>query len=176
MCNHSPEDEKKRGKSFASIEAELSTIMSIPFDDMTEEDMEILGEYEKWLKGLEADKVDQFWGFIKEQEGRSVAIKEQVRFLQKKAGAIDRNIANLKAHYLQVMQAHNKTKVQGVAYTLSVRADKVVYTRDEDAIPEKFWRIKEERSVDKMAIKKALKKGEEVPGAELMESYSLQAR
>ena len=176
MSDPTIETEKKRGISFAAIEAEMSMILSVPMDDMSEEDYERWDAYVSWLENLESEKVDRFWGFIKEQEGRSVAIKEQVRFLQKKAQAIDRNIANLKARYLQTMQAHGKTKIQGTAYSLSVRIDKVVSLSNEELIPEKFWKIKTERAVDKTAIKKAIKEGQSVPGAELVDSFSLQSR
>ena len=162
--------------SFASIQAEMSMVLATPTDDFTEEQEKLYAEYIAYLQGLEADKVDAFWGFIKEEQGRMEAIKTEARRLQARAATIQRNIDGLKWHYLHIMQANGKQKIQGAAYTLSIRADKVARVFDEAALPEKFWKEKVERSVDKAAIKAAIKAGEEVPGAELVESRSLQGR
>jgi hypothetical protein len=44
---------------------------------------------------------------------------------------------------------------------------------DEAQIPALFIKEKITKSVDKVAIKNAMKDGKEVPGAELVQSYSL---
>jgi hypothetical protein len=49
-----------------------------------------------------------------------------------------------------------------------------VLIENEQAVPKEFWRVKSETSVDKTAVRDALKSGAVVPGCSLGKSYSLQ--
>lgn len=163
--------------TFRDIQIELSNVLSVPEDEMTEEQKALKHEYIAFLKGQERDKIDDFWGFIKEEEGRAEAIKVQSEMLASKAATILKRLDDLKGLYLYVMQTNGLKKVSGNAYTLSVRTDKKVNVYDKNMVPETLMRvIPESLEVDKVAVKKALKNGENVPGCELIESYSLQGR
>jgi hypothetical protein len=74
------------------------------------------------------------------------------------------------------MQRHGLQKLAGNVYAVSIRETPVVRIEDEKAIPAEYWVEKIERSVSKTAIKDAIKAGQEVPGACMAESYSLQVR
>ncbi len=75
------------------------------------------------------------------------------------------------------MHSNALRKVQGNAYTLSVReSDAVAVPTDLTALPEIYLRRKESVEADRAAIKEALKAGQVIPGCELRKSYSLQVR
>ncbi|WP_418764426.1 siphovirus Gp157 family protein [Mailhella sp.] len=54
------------------------------------------------------------------------------------------------------------------------RAEKAI--DDQIAIPAEFWKVKEERTPDKLKIKNHINAGQVVPGCSLIPTYSLQTR
>ena len=73
-------------------------------------------------------------------------------------------------------QQHGLRKISGNVYTASVRESQAVAIEDQAAIPAEFWKVKEERSVDKVMVKNHIKAGQVVPGCSLIPTYSLQTR
>lgn len=160
--------------TFADIQAELAMVLSIPEEELTEEQKALLPEYIAFLKGQERDKIDAFWSFIKEEEGRAESVKALSKRLASKAATIQKRLDDLRGLYLHIMRSNGLKKVSGNAYTLSIRTDKKVDVFDQNLVPEEFLRvIPESREVDKNAAKTALKEGRDVPGCTLVESYSL---
>ena len=74
------------------------------------------------------------------------------------------------------MQQHGVRKISGKVYTASVRESQAVAIENQAVIPAEFWKIKEERSVDKVMVKNSIKAGIEVPGCSLIPTYSLLTR
>jgi hypothetical protein len=72
------------------------------------------------------------------------------------------------------MQRNGLQKVRGQIYALSVRATDIVSITNQDALPEQYIRVKTTVEPDKTALKAALKEGQEIPGAALSKSFSLQ--
>ena len=85
------------------------------------------------------------------------------------------NEEKLKERYLGVMQGNALKKVKGDIFTLSIRKSEAADAPDARAVPEEYWTIKEP-TVNKLAVKAALKEGKEVPGARLVQRESLQIR
>lgn len=161
--------------SFAEIQFELASVLAVPEEELTEDQKALLPGYIDFLKGQERDKIDAFWAFIKEEEGRADAIKAESKRLASKAATIQNRLSYLRGLYLHVMRSNGLKKVSGNAYTLSVRTAKKVDVFDQNIVPEEFLRIiPESREVDKNAAKAALKEGRDVPGCALIETYSLQ--
>jgi hypothetical protein len=102
----------------------------------------------------------EFMGNLNAQNNR---IEEEIRRLQM-----------LKRKNTQLLEFLQKGLVQAVnefgtirtgTYTIGVRQSDECVIEDTDRIPEKFKTVKMEVQVDKMAVKKAIKSGEQVPGA-----------
>ena len=74
------------------------------------------------------------------------------------------------------MQSNGLKKVQGGAYTLSIREADSVDVTDVSALPDMYIRRKESVEPDKTVLKEALKGGLEIPGATLVKTSSLQIR
>lgn len=162
--------------SFAAIQEEISSMLSIPDEDLTSEQRAAMDAYLDELAGQEADKVDAFGGFIRMEEARAEACRKESQRLASKAKTAEGRIAYLKHLYLCTMQSAGLKKVPGSVYTLSIReADKVDVTNLAD-LPELYVRRKETVEPDKVMLKEALKGGIEIPGATLVKTQSLQIR
>jgi hypothetical protein len=160
--------------SFAEIEREIRNILSIPDEELTDEQLQAFEEYAEMLAGQEEDKVDGFVAFIRSEDARADFLREEAKRLTNAARCIESKLARLKTHYQYTMQSHGLKRVNGKAYSVSLRATPIVLIENEQAVPKEFWRVKSETSVDKTAVRDALKSGAVVPGCSLGKSYSLQ--
>lgn len=163
--------------TFRQIQGEISAMLDVPDAELTPEQKAEMDAYLAELGQQEADKVDAFAQFLRLETARMEALKEEARRLSGRARTIESRLSWLKAEYLGIMQYHGLQKVQGNAYTLSTRKSSVVVVpADISGLPEIFLRRKETVEADKAVIKDALKAGQDVPGCELRDSYSLQVK
>ena len=160
----------------SDIEMEINTVLDVEESELTEEQLIALDGYLEELAGQEADKIDGFAQFCRLQSERISALEAESKRLARRAKSLERGMDYLKSNYLYTMQEHGLQKLNGNVYAVSIRKTPVVRIEDEKAIPATFWTEKVVRSVSKTAIKDALKQGQEVPGACMVESYSLQVR
>lgn len=117
------------------------------------------------------DKADNYAKLIKNQESDSKGIAEEIKRLQARKQAIDNNVKNMKLSLQNAMNEIGKTKFKTELFSFNIQNNPVrVGIVDEDLIPDEFKKIKIE--YDKTAIKKA----ENVPGVELVQSESLRIR
>ena len=162
--------------TFDHIEEELSAMLSISEEELTDEQRMNLEAYLDELGQQEADKIDRFCQFIRIETERAEAIKAESKRLARKAQTAQNRLDYIRARYLTIMQQHGLRKVSGNVYTASVRESQAVAIEDQNAIPAEFWKVKEERTVDKVMVKNHIKAGQVVPGCSLIPTYSLQTR
>ena len=162
--------------TFDHIEEELSAMLSIPDEELTEEQKLDLEHYLDELAGQEADKIDRFCQFVRIESERADAIKAESKRLARKAQTAQNRLDYIRARYLTIMQQHGVRKVSGKVYTASVRESQAVAIEDQAVIPAEFWKVKEERTVDKVMVKNHIKAGQVVPGCSLIPTYSLLTR
>lgn len=166
--------------TFENIQEEIASMLSIPDEELSEEQRAAMNEYLDMLGTQEAGKVDAFAQFLRIQSAHAKACKDESQRLATKARTAEKRIDWIKGKYLATMQEYGLKKIQGNSYTLSVRQSEVVVVPAdlsalEENSPELIRRI-EKIEPDKVAIKAALKAGKEVPGCQLQPSYSLQVR
>jgi len=161
---------------FSDICDEISAMLSIPDEDLTDEQRAAMDAYLNELAGQEADKVDAFGQFLRLETARVKAMREESQRLASRARAAETRLSWLKNRYLDTMQAYGLRKVRGDAYTLSVRETDTVDVTDLSALPELFLRRKETVEPDKAVLRESLKAGADVPGARLVKTQSLQVR
>ena len=159
--------------TFSQIQDEIRNMLDVPDDELTDEQREVMCSYLDELGGQEADKVDAFGSFIRLEAARAEALKVEAARLASKARTAANRISFLKSRYLDAMQRNGLQNVRGQVYALSVRATDVVTITNEVMLPKQYVVEKTTIMPDKMAIKDALKKGEDIPGAILDKSYSL---
>lgn len=117
------------------------------------------------------EKADNYAKLIKNQESDSKGIADEIKRLQARKQAKDNNIKNMKLSLQNAMNEIGKTKFKTELFSFNIQNNPVkVDIVDEDLIPDEFKKIKIE--YDKTAIKKA----ENVPGVELIQSESLRIR
>ena len=162
--------------TFDHIEEELSAMLSIPDEELTEEQKLYLEQYLDELGQQEADKIDRFCQFVRIETERAEAIKAESKRLARKAQTAQNRLDYIRARYLTIMQQHGLRKVSGKVYTASVRESQAVAIEDQNAIPAEFWKVREERTPDKLKIRNYINAGQVVPGCSLIPTYSLQTR
>lgn len=162
------------GISFREIQYEIGNLLSLPDEELTDEQKALFEEYAEFLAGQEEDKIDGFVAFMRAEEARISHLCDEAKRLRNVAKNIESKLARLKSHYQYVMQSNGLKKVSGKAYSVSLRSMPVVLVENENLVPKDFWRIKTEQSIDKTAVRDALKSGAVVPGCSLGKSYSLQ--
>lgn len=117
------------------------------------------------------EKADNYAKLIKNQESDSKGIADEIKRLQARKQAKDNNIKNMKLSLQNAMNEIGKTKFKTELFSFNIQKNPVkVDIVDENLIPDEFKKIKIE--YDKTAIKKA----ENVPGVELVQSESLRIR
>lgn len=169
--------------SFQDIQEEIGNMLAVPDDQLDEEQQAAMAEYLDMLATQESSKVDGFGSFIAIQQGYIEACEMEAKRLAAKAKTMKSRIDYLKGRYLGIMQEHGVKKIQGNAYTISIReTDKVVVPSDEAFLQKlakehpALVRHKESWEPNRVEIKAMLKAGVELPECELVKSASLQVR
>lgn len=161
--------------TFAQIQEEIASMLSIPDDELSSEQREAMHTYLDELASMETSKIDGFGQFLKIQSSLADACKEEAKRLAGKAKAAEEKLSYLKESYLMAMRQQNLKKISGNAYTISVRESEVVaITSLVESLPELYRREKISLEPEKVLIKEALKGGVIIPGCTLIKSYSLQ--
>jgi hypothetical protein len=143
----------------ALIEGELSTEIELALAINQNELQEKAINYGYAIKSIESDIMS-----IDLEIDRLKSLKTS------RVNAIDR----MKATVLEAMNIYGIEKVSSPTLNLSIRNNPESVTLvNEYQVPEIFRKEKVTVSIDKVAIKNALKNGEEVPGATLTRSQSL---
>jgi hypothetical protein len=106
-------------------------------------------------------------------ENLSTGLKTEATRLLERQKQVDNNINWIKKSLLDMMIATDSTKFKTDHFTFSTRTSEAVNIINPHAIPEAYVRTKVVQEPDKIEIKKALKAGEEVPGATIKNNISL---
>ena len=163
--------------SFQNIEEEISSMLAIPDEDLTDAQRAALDAYLDELGDQEASKIDSFASFIRAETARAKYYREESQRLASKARTAEERIGFLKHKYLCTMQSAGLTKIAGNAYSLSIRHTPSVEVTDVDRLDDLYVRIiPARREPDKKTIGEALKGGVDVPGCRIVMSDSLQIR
>lgn len=113
------------------------------------------------------DNVNRFFSHLESQI--ELAEKEIKRIKALQTGFVNAH-ARLEQYIIRGMQARNLRKMEGDTSRLTLRENTpALEVDDETAVPEKFKTIIETVKIDKMAVKAAIKSGEDVAGAHLRE-------
>lgn len=119
------------------------------------------------------DKVENTAKLIRSWEAEVAAIREEEKRLAERRKSVENRITSLKM-YLQIqMEVAGIDKVKRPTLTVSIRNNPPsVHVLDESILPSDYM-IPQPPKVSKADIAKALKNGEFVPGAELVQTKGL---
>lgn len=127
------------------------------------------------LQGELTEKADNIVRYIRNLSAEADALKAEETALYKKRKAVEIKAERLKAYLAAQMTLCGLKELKAGLFKLRFQpTTPAISIIDESAVPEKFHRVKVE--IDKLAIRDALKNGEEVPGIELQRGEALVIR
>lgn len=115
-----------------------------------------------------ADKVESICMVMKNLEHKAAAYKAEIDRMTQRKKTLENGVERLKQSLVEYMSVAEVKKVEAGLFTVSLGKSKSVNIVDEAAIPCAFL-VEQPPKIDKTAIGKALKAGEAVQGAELVE-------
>lgn len=130
------------------------------------------------MKELECDlstKVENIVRLIKNLQAEVEALKAEEKRLAKERKIRENKIENLQGYLFDTINELEKKEVKGGIFTVSIKKNPPKTVVEElNAIPKQF--IVNTPSVDKKMLKEALKNGEIIEGAKLVQEESLKIR
>lgn len=123
-----------------------------------------------------SDKLESIGKVSANLKANISAFKEEEKRLADRRKTIENNLKSLEGYAENALRTTGKQKVEAGTFTFAIQNNPPsVDILSESAIPRKYL-IKQEPTIDKTAIKQALKDGEVVPGAEMKQTESLRIR
>lgn len=148
----------------------------LEYGDCDEESGVPIGEQIAALEMTYDDKIDGVISFIKEQRALATAIKAEQDALKERRAAIENRVERLSEYLGQCLRIANKDAYENARHKVTFRKSEAVEIIDESLIPAEFKITKTTNTVDKVAIKEAIKDGEIIDGATLVERQNIQIR
>lgn len=122
------------------------------------------------------EKSLQYTYVIKNFEADSQAIDNEIKRLKAMKEAKDGAIDRMKEAVRNAMLASGIDKIESSLFKLSLRRSESVEVVNIDQLPESLTTVKKTVSADKVKIKEAIKAGQNVEGAVIVENFSLQIK
>ena len=113
---------------------------------------------------------------IANYQAESDAIDQEIKRLKAMKDSREKKIDWLKESVKKAMLLSGIEKVDSPLFKLSVRRSEAVEVDLVEALPNAFLNVKNVVTADKVAIKEAIKRGENVIGARLIENFNLQIK
>lgn len=131
------------------------------------------GEQLDALMMAREEKLEGIACWVKNLESDIEAYKAEKKAFEERIAAAERRRDGLKSYLANVLKGQ---KFSTRKCFVSFRSSKAVEITDESALPELYVRVKTVREPDKKAIGDALRKGEAIGGAKLIENTSVNIR
>ena len=139
-------------------------------------------EAEVYLDTLESiddaieEKADGYAGVIRQLESDNDGLTKEIKRLQDRKKSNDNGISRLKENLQLMMEQTGKTKFKTNRNTFRISKNPAsLKILDEKKIPKKYF-IEQEPKLNSQILKKEIKDGIEIEGAELVQTESLRIR
>ena len=127
------------------------------------------------VQGELSEKADNIVRYMRNLNAEAEALKAEETALYKKRRAVESKAERLKAYLAAQMTLCGLKELEAGLFKLRFQpTTPAISIVDESVVPEKFRRVKIE--IDRLAIRDALKAGEEVPGIEVQRGEALVIR
>ena len=113
-------------------------------------------------------KLENIALYIKNLDAEAKAIKEEEEKLTKRRKSIENKADRLRALIIASMKEAGDDKLETARCKAKIKDNEQTEIIDLEQIPEEFISIKTEKKPDKTAIKKAIKAGQTVAGAQII--------
>ena len=121
-------------------------------------------------KGINYAKV------ISNYQGEADQIDAEIKRLKAMKESRDKKVAWLTESLKRAMLVSGIEKIESPLFKISLRRSEAVEVDVVEALPNAFQNVKNVVTADKMAIKEAIKRGENVFGARIVENFNLQIK
>lgn len=148
--------------------------LQLMLDNAEPEELEALIDTLDAIEDSIEVKAENIIKYFKNLESDAEACKAESKRLSTKAKALETKAERLKDYLNREMTAMKLNKLKAGVFTLSYRKSEALAIDDEQAISDEYKKVS--YTLDKVAIKKALKDKIEVAGARLIENRNLQIR
>lgn len=156
------------------LEGNLLTVLRLA-ESADPDDRQVFDDTINSLKDGIADKAIGYGKVIKQLESDGKQLKEKMDHDKERLASIQSNARRLKMTLQQAMESAGMDKAKDIDLSVWIQNNPVsVRYVDESKIPNDF--MVTTSSLDKKAVKEALKSGEDVPGAELKQDRSIRIR
>lgn len=150
---------------------ELAEMLNKLVEEVDELDAQTYSDTLEGVEGAFEVKAEKVVYAIDGLNRRAALMRHQLNLFRQRIATVERNADYLRHYLLHNMLTIGKRKLETPAFTLRVRKSKSVHIEVEADIPSQLMRVKKEP--DKVAIRKQIDAGEDVPGAELRVKDSL---
>lgn len=121
-------------------------------------------------------KAENIAKLIKTLEVDIAGFKEEEKRLSDRRKSLENRVENLKEYLDRTMKATGKTKFKGKLFSFNIQKNTPgVSIVDEKLIPKEYL-IQQEPVINRKAILKDLKNGEDIPGVKIKQTESLRIR
>lgn len=152
--------------------------LSLSFQEVQNMDLdpEVMKDTLDSIGGTFENKAENMAKLIRNLESDRLAYKEEEDRLKTKRQAVENKLEWLKTYLKDCMKLIGKTKFKSGMFNFSIQKNPVsVNITDKKILPEDYL-IPQPPKVNNTTLKKALKDGIEVPGAELKQTEGLRIR
>lgn len=152
--------------------------LSLAFQDVQNMDLdpEVMKDTLDSIEDAIESKAENIAKLVRNLESDVSAYKEEEDRLKTKRQATENKVKWLKTYLEDNMKLTGKTKFKSGMFNFAIQKNPAsVNITDEKIIPEEFL-IQQPPKVDKTSLKEILKRGIEVPGAELKQTEGLRIR
>ena len=145
--------------------------------DIAEEaDPDVLRDTLELIDGEIEDKADNCAKVIKNLEGESKTIEEEIERLNRKKKGIDNSIDSIKKNLERCMNVTGKRKFKTTLFSFGIQKNAPsVNVKDESKVPAQFWK-KQDPKLDRTSLKEFLKKNGNTDYADLVQGEALRIR
>jgi len=119
------------------------------------------------------EKIENIGCWIKNLTSDAEALSRESKNMKARADAAERKAESLKGYLTWALDGQ---KFSTPKVAISWRKSTKVNITDEESIPDDYASLVLTRKIDKAELKKALKAGEEIDGAELVEGNNIQIK
>ncbi len=121
-----------------------------------------------------AEKLEAVQVVSSEKRARAAYLDGEAKRMSAMAKALKKSAESLDAYAVKCVEPLGKVETDH--YVIGTRKSEAVQVLDETAVPTRFMRAKTTYSVDKAAVKRAIKEGEAVPGCALVKNVNLSVK
>lgn len=161
--------------SLYEIDSNIKAILDSIYD-ATDENGEVAeADFTALLELQEERKVklSNITLYIKNCDAEAAAIKAEEENLAKRRKRLERKSESLQGLLIRSMTENNEPVLETPQFKAKIRKTERTEIIDKTLIPKEFINVKTEEVPDKTAIKKAIKAGQDVAGAALVEHTTI---